>query len=93
MAGQTAQLEVVEAQTGFAVHVCPQCGHTIQRDQNSALVVLIDAHTPGTGVAARPKPLARQRAKSKSLTRETPRYNDARSLAVGEFMTIYQQLI
>lgn len=53
------------------MHMCP-CGHTMQRDQNSATVVLIDAHTPGTGVAARPKPLARQRAKSKSLTRETP---------------------
>lgn len=53
------------------MHVCP-CGHTMQRDQNSASVVLIDAHTPGTGVAARPKPLARQRAKSKSVTRETP---------------------
>lgn len=53
-------------------HVCPHCGHIMQRDQNSALVVLIDAHTPGTGVAARPKPLARQRAKQKSLTRETP---------------------
>ena len=52
-------------------HVCP-CGHTVQRDQNSASVVLIDAHTPGTDVAARPKPLARQRAKSKSVTRETP---------------------
>jgi hypothetical protein len=50
------------AWTRFAAHY----------DQNSALVVLIDAHTPGTGVAARPKPLARQRAKSKSLTRETP---------------------
>ena len=37
------------------MHVCP-CGHTMQRDQNSAAVVLIDAHTPGTGVAARPKP-------------------------------------
>lgn len=54
------------------VHVCPHCGHAAPRDQNSASVVLIDAHTPGTGVAARPKPLARQRAKSKSLTRETP---------------------
>jgi len=62
------------------MHVCP-CGHTMQRDQNSATVVLIDAlavqqiplwDTPGTGVAARPKPLARQRAKSKSKTRETP---------------------
>lgn len=53
------------------MHVCPHCGHTMQRDQNSALVVLIDAHTPGTGVAARPKPLAQQRAKSRSLTRET----------------------
>lgn len=45
------------------VHVCPQCGLTMQRDQNSALVVLINAHTPGTGVVARPKPLARQRAR------------------------------
>ncbi|MHB1545006.1 MAG: RNA-guided endonuclease InsQ/TnpB family protein, partial [Gammaproteobacteria bacterium] len=39
---------------------------------NSAWVVLIDAHTPGTGVAARPKPLPRQRGQSTSLTRETP---------------------
>ena len=53
------------------VHVC-SCGHTMQRDQNSAAVVLIDAHTPGTGVAARPKPLCRQRYRQKSLTRETP---------------------
>ena len=54
------------------MHICPHCGHVQPRDQNSALVVLIDAHTPGTGVAARPKPLPRQRGKSKSLTRETP---------------------
>ena len=57
------------------MHVCPHCGHTMPRDRNSALVVLIDAiemHTPGTGVAARQKPLPRQRAKSKPLTRETP---------------------
>jgi putative transposase len=54
------------------VHVCPHCGCNMPRDKNSALVVLIDAHTPGTGVTARPKPLARQRAKSKSVTRETP---------------------
>ena len=53
------------------VHVCG-CGHTMQRDQNSAAVVLIDAHTPGTRVAVRPKPLSRQRYKQKSLTRETP---------------------
>jgi len=53
------------------LHVCP-CGHTMPRDQNSAAVVLIDAHTPGTGVAARPKPLSRQRYKQKSATRETP---------------------
>lgn len=52
-------------------HQCP-CGHTIQRDQNSALVVLIDAHTPGTGVAARPKPLRTNPRKPKSMTRETP---------------------
>lgn len=54
------------------VHDCPHCGCSMPRDKNSALVVIIDAHTPGTGVAARPKPLARQRAKSKSVTRETP---------------------
>lgn len=55
------------------VHVCPHCGHTAPRDQNSASVVLIDAHTPGTGVAARPKPLPTVRSrKSKSMTRETP---------------------
>ena len=57
-------------------HVCPHCGHVMQRDQNSAAVVLLDAFqtqdTPGTGVAARPKPLPRQRGKSKSVTRETP---------------------
>jgi len=64
--------EIVPKTLAQRVHVCPHCGHTAPRDQNSASVVLIDAHTPGTGVAARPKPLARQRAKSKSVTRETP---------------------
>lgn len=64
--------EIVPKTLAQRVHVCPHCGHTMLRDQNSALVVLIDAHTPGTGVAARPKPLPRQRGKSKSLTRETP---------------------
>jgi putative transposase len=54
------------------VHQCPHCGHTMPRDQNSALVVLIDAHTPGTGVAARPKPLAAKATKPRSKTRETP---------------------
>ncbi|CBL43792.1 Transposase [gamma proteobacterium HdN1] len=59
-------------------HVCQHCGHTMPRDQNSAAVVLIDAYvisernTPGTGVAVRSKPLARQRAKPRSKTRETP---------------------
>ncbi|WP_231480432.1 transposase [Thiomonas sp. FB-Cd] len=61
------------------MHVRPHCGNIMPRDQNSALVVLIDAHavqqisfrdTPGTGVSARPKPLPRQRGKSRSLTRE-----------------------
>jgi len=64
--------EIVPKTLAQRVHVCPHCGLTLPRDQNSASVVLIDAHTPGTGVAARPKPLARQRAKSKSVTRETP---------------------
>ncbi|MEX3969878.1 RNA-guided endonuclease InsQ/TnpB family protein [Paraburkholderia caribensis] len=53
------------------VHECPHCGLRMRRDQNSASVVLIDAHAPGTGVAARQKPRSRQRAKSKSTTRET----------------------
>jgi len=64
--------EIVPKALTQRMHVCPHCGHTAPRDQNAALVVLIDAHTPGTGVAARPKPLSRQRAKSKSVTRETP---------------------
>jgi len=64
--------EIVPKTLAQRVHECPHCGHTAQRDQNAASVVLIDAHTPGTGVAARPKPLARQRARSKSVTRETP---------------------
>jgi putative transposase len=64
--------EIVPKTLAQRMHVCTHCGHTAQRDQNAASVVLIDAHTPGTGVAARPKPLARQRAKSNSETRETP---------------------
>jgi len=53
-------------------HVC-LCGHVAPRDQNAASVVLIDAHTPGTGVAARPKPLPRpRRGTQRSKTRETP---------------------
>ena len=64
--------EIVPKTLAQRVHECPHCGHTAPRDQNAASVVLIDAHTPGTGVAARPKPLAQQRARSKSVTRETP---------------------
>ena len=68
--------EIVPKTLSDRTHVCARCGHVMQRDQNSAAVVLIDAFqtqgTPGTGVAARPKPLPRQRGKSKSMTRETP---------------------
>ena len=68
--------ELVPKTLAQRMHVCPHCGHVMQRDHNSALVVLIDAfntqHTPGTGVAARPRPLPRQRGKSRSVTRETP---------------------
>ncbi|WP_277032588.1 transposase [Caballeronia mineralivorans] len=64
--------EIVPKTLAQRVHECPHCGLKMPRDQNAASVMLIDAHTPGTGVAARPKPLARQRAKSKSVTRETP---------------------
>ncbi len=54
------------------VHVFLHCGHVQPRDRNSALGVLIDAHTPGAGVAARPKPLPPQQGTSRPLTRETP---------------------
>ena len=64
--------EIVPKTLAQRTHTCPHCGHTAQRDQNAASVILIDAYTPGTGVAARPKALSRQRAKSKSATRETP---------------------
>ena len=68
--------ELVPKLLSQRMHVCGHCGHTAQRDRNSAAVVLADALTPrqapGTGAAARPKPLPRQRGKSKSLTRETP---------------------
>lgn len=64
--------DIVPKTLAQRTHHCPHCGHTMQRDQNSAAVVLIDACTPGTGVAARSKPLARQRAKPRSKTREPP---------------------
>ncbi|MDE2253646.1 MAG: transposase, partial [Betaproteobacteria bacterium] len=68
--------EISPKTLGDRMHICPHCGHVMPRDRNSALVVLIDAHNtqdaPGTGVAARPKPLPRQRGKSRSVTRETP---------------------
>ncbi|MDF1482036.1 RNA-guided endonuclease InsQ/TnpB family protein [Extensimonas sp. H3M7-6] len=63
--------EIVPKTLAQRVHVCPHCGHTMQRDQNSASVVLIDAHTPGTGVAARPKASPHRRRKPRSATRET----------------------
>ncbi|MHB1543702.1 MAG: RNA-guided endonuclease InsQ/TnpB family protein [Gammaproteobacteria bacterium] len=69
--------EIVPKRLSDRMHVCPHCGHVMPRDQNSARVVLIDAHTPGTGVAARPKPPPRQRGQSKSLTRETPTTADS----------------
>lgn len=56
-------------------HRC-DCGCDLPRDQNSARVVLFDAwtpeNTPGTGVAARTKPLSATADKPNSLTRETP---------------------
>ena len=65
------------AQHARRAHAClPALRADMPRDRNSATVALIDAldtqNTPGTGVAARPKPLPRQRGKSRSVTRETP---------------------
>ncbi|WP_321912984.1 transposase [Paraburkholderia sp. J11-2] len=62
--------EIVPKTLAQRTHVCPHCGYIAPRDQNAASVVLIDALMPGTGVAARPKPLP-QWGKSKSVTRET----------------------
>jgi putative transposase len=64
--------EIVPKTLAQRVHRCSYCGHTMPRDQNNALVVLIDAHTPGTGVAARQRPLGAKAAKPRSKTRETP---------------------
>jgi len=68
--------EIVPKTLSQRVHACPHCGHAVPRDQNSAQVVLINTleqwNTPGTGVAARSKPLPAARPrKSKSATRET----------------------
>ncbi|HCL4132318.1 TPA: transposase [Pseudomonas aeruginosa] len=56
-------------------HRC-SCGCVLPRDQNSAKVVLLDAWTPqdspGTGEAARPKPMTAKAGKARSKTRETP---------------------
>lgn len=58
------------------LHQCPNCGLSMPRDQNSARVFLYDAwvpsDSPGTGEAARAKPLATTVAKSNSVTREPP---------------------
>jgi len=64
--------EIVPKLLSEREHLCPHCGHKMARDQNSASVVLIDAHTPGTGVAVRPKPIPRRRGKSRAAIRETP---------------------
>jgi len=77
--------EIVPKTLAQRVQECPHCGRTAQRDQNAASVVLIDAHTPGTGVAARPKPLARTH-QVKVCDPRNPRYRVARRLAVGEFI-------
>src|SRR5258708_34214394 len=79
--------EIVPKTLAQRVHVCPHCGHTAPRDQNSASVVLIDAHTPGTGVAARPKPLVRPTREVKVCDPRNPRYSVARRSAAGEFLS------
>jgi len=67
---------IVRKTLAMRTHLCPECGLSLPRDQNSALVVLYDAWVhhplPGTGEAARAKPLAATAAKSNSMTRETP---------------------
>ena len=67
---------VVRKALADRIHQCPGCGLSMPRDQNSARVVLYDAwvpsDSPGTGEAARAKPLAATAAKSNSVTRETP---------------------
>lgn len=79
--------EIVPKTLAQRMHECPHCGLRMQRDQNAASVVRIDAHTPGTGVAARPKPLARQPRQVKVCDPRNPCYSVARRLAAGEFIT------
>ncbi|HEK1308666.1 TPA: transposase [Pseudomonas aeruginosa] len=84
--------QIVPKALAERVHVCPHCGCSLPRDQNSARVVLYDAwsphDSPGTGEAARLEPLAADTAKQKSLTREPPHYNRFSGLVAGEFMEI-----
>ena len=67
---------IVRKPLAMRTHDCSVCGTTMPRDQNSARVVLYDAwtpnHSPGTGEAARAKPLVGQPTKSISTTREIP---------------------
>ncbi len=76
------------AQAGTAV---PVDACSAFKRKNSASVVLIDAHTPGTGVATRPlaRPATRQ---VKVRDPRNLRYNVARRLAVGEFITLLAAL-
>jgi hypothetical protein len=69
------------------VHKCAHSGHTPQRDQNTASVVLIDAHAPGTDGAARQTSGAATR-QVKVCDLRKPFYSAAGSLAADEFIKI-----
>ena len=81
--------ELVPKTLAERTHVCPHCGHIMQRDRNSAWVVLIDAHnthhTPGTGVAARPRPSAPATRQVQVRDLRNP-HDNAMRLAAGEFI-------
>lgn len=67
--------EIVRKPLSQRQHECPVCGVSIQRDRNSALVVLIDALSPGAGDAARDRPLCVMPlgiTQVDPMTRETP---------------------
>ena len=66
------------------------------RDQNSALVVLIDAHavqqiplrdTPGTGVVGETETAGAATRQVKVIDPRNPHYTAGRRLVAGEFMS------
>jgi len=85
--------EMVPKTLSQRVHICPHCGQSAPRDQNSAQVVLIDAlelnTTPGTCVAARWKPLSAARPASRSPRPAKPTLQQRKAFSSGRVHTTH----